>query len=83
MHFRIETINKKGQEVFPILETMTRMLYKLGSLQYLILVFDVLLTQCHGLKSSQSLEDKKDKRLQTHTCLPQVKHTYHHDLVPP
>lgn len=44
MHFWIETVHKKSQEAFPILEAMARTLYKLCGLQYLILVFNVLLT---------------------------------------
>lgn len=44
MHFWIETVNKKSQEAFPILEAMARMLYKLCSLRYLLLVFTILLT---------------------------------------
>lgn len=61
MHFWIQTVNKKGQEVSPILEAMARMLYKLGGLQDLVLVLNVLFTQCHGFKSTQSLKDKKDR----------------------
>ena len=64
MHFWIETVNEKSQEAFPILEAMARVLYKLGSLQYLVLVFNILLTQCHGFKSGQCLKDKKDKRIE-------------------
>jgi hypothetical protein len=63
MHFWVQTVNEKSQEAFPILEAMARMLYKLDSLPYLILVFHVLLTQRHGVKSSQSLKDTKDKKL--------------------
>lgn len=44
MHFWIETVNKKGQEALPILETMARKVYKLHGLRYLILVFNILLT---------------------------------------
>ena len=44
MHFWVETVNKKSQEAFPILEAMARMLYELCSLRYLILVFNILLT---------------------------------------
>lgn len=63
MHFWVETVNEKSQKAFPILEAMARMLYKLGSLQNLILVFNILLTQCHGFKSSQSLKDMKRQRV--------------------
>lgn len=55
MHFWIQTVDKKSQEAFPILEAMARVLYKLGGLQYLILILNVLLTQGHGFKSTQSL----------------------------
>lgn len=60
MHFWIETVNKKGQEAFPILKAVARMPYKLDSVQYLVLVLHILLTQSHGLKSRQHLEDTKD-----------------------
>lgn len=63
MHFRIETVNKKSQEAFPVLEAMARMLYKLCSLRYLILVFTILFTRCQGFKSTQSLKDMEDKRV--------------------
>ena len=69
MHFWIQTVHKKSQEVFPILEAMARMLYKLCSLRYLILVFNILLTRCQGFKSIQSLKDTGDKRVNhTDTC---------------
>lgn len=55
MHFWIETVNKKSQEAFPILQAMARMLYKLCGLRYLILVFNILFTWCQGFKSIQSL----------------------------
>lgn len=63
MHFWIQRVHKKSQEAFPILEAMARMLYKLCSLRYLILVFNVLLTRCQGFKSVQSLKDMGDKRV--------------------
>lgn len=61
MHFWIETVDKKSQQAFPILKAMARMLYEADSLQYLILVLHILLTECHGFKSSQYLEDMRDK----------------------
>lgn len=63
MHFWIQRVHKKSQEAFPILEAMARMLYKLCSLRYLILVFNVLLTRCQGFKSVQSLKNMTDKRV--------------------
>lgn len=78
MHFWIQTVHKKSQEAFPILEAMARMLYKLCSLRYLILVFNILLTRCQGFKSIQSLKDMEDKRLTTRmqvTRFPQVQRT--------
>lgn len=62
MHFWIETVDKKSQQAFPILKAMARMLYELDSLQYLILVLHILLTEGHGFKSSQHLKDTSDKR---------------------
>lgn len=61
MHFWIETVNKKGQEALPILETMARKVYKLHGLRYLILVFNILLTCCQGFKRIQSLKDMEGK----------------------
>lgn len=57
MHFWVETVNKKGQEAFPVLKAVARMSYKLDSMQYLVLVLHILLTQRHGLKSCQHLQD--------------------------
>lgn len=59
MHFWVERVNKKSQEAFPILKAMARMLYELDSLQNLILVFHILLTQSHSFQSSQRLQDER------------------------
>jgi hypothetical protein len=60
MHFWIEAVDKKGQEAFPILKAVARMPYKLKSMQYLVLVLHILLTERHGLQSCQHLEDTHD-----------------------
>lgn len=57
MHFWVETVNKKGQEAFPILKAVARVSYKLDGVQYLVLVLHILFTQRHGLKSRQHLQD--------------------------
>lgn len=61
MHFWIETVNKKGQEAFPILQAVARIPYKLDSMQYLVLILHILLIQRHGLKSRQHLDDTNDE----------------------
>lgn len=79
MHFWIETVDKKSQEALPILKAMARMLYELYSLQYLILVFHILLTECHGFKGSQHLKDMNEEDLFCDCTPPDCQH----DLVPP
>lgn len=61
MHFWIETVNKKGQEALRVLQAVARMPYELDGVQYLVLVLHILLTQRHGLKGRQHLEDTHDK----------------------
>lgn len=61
MHFWIEAVDKKGQEAFPVLKAVARMLYKLDGVQDLVLVLHILLTECHGLQSHQHLEDTHDR----------------------
>lgn len=57
---------------------MARMPNELNSLQYLVLVLHILLTEGHGFKSSQHLKDTSDKRNYSMIAPPEC----HHDQIP-